>query len=219
MLSILKLYGQILPHFKRFVHNLIVAEHICKDFLVSSLPFLVKYNVVITLLVHSSIFCVNLALFGSKLMEHFINKQTKTYIHIYSKHSANYSKIWSTWLGLPEFGWLNFFILTNLISKCSKLLLKCIKMLCFRGAAPDPAGGATAHPRPPSLSPRAFGARHIMRLFYQKICLPNLPPKKWTPWVRLCTVQEKRKRRYGNTFNAGDQAQAKTHARSGPPKI
>ena len=106
MLSILKLYEQILPYFKHYVHNFIVAEYICKDFLVSSLPFLVKYNVIITLLVHSSIFCVNLALFGSKLMEPFINKQTNTYIHIYLQHSANYSKIWTTWLGLPEFGWL-----------------------------------------------------------------------------------------------------------------
>ena len=41
------------------------------------------------------------------------------------------------------------------------------------------------HPRPPSLSPRAFGAWHIMPLFYQKICLPNLPPKKWTPWSEV----------------------------------
>ena len=56
-------------------------------------------------------------------------------------------------------------------------------MLCFWGAALDPAGEATAHPRPPSLSPRTFGARHIMPLFCQKICLPNLPPKKWTPWT------------------------------------
>ena len=31
----------------------------------------------------------------------------------------------------------------------------------LRGAAPDPAGGATAHPRPPSLSPRAYGARYV----------------------------------------------------------
>ena len=35
----------------------------------------------------------------------------------------------------------------------------------------------------------------------------------------LNTAQEKMKRRYGNTFDAGDRAQVKTHARSGPPKI
>ena len=76
---------------------------------------------------------------------------------------------------------LMILVLTNLVSKWSKLLLKCMKMPCFRAAAPDPAGGASAHPRPPSLSPRAFGARHIMPLFGQKNCLPNLPTKKWTP--------------------------------------
>ena len=32
----------------------------------------------------------------------------------------------------------------------------------FWGAAPDPAGGASAHPRPPSYTPRAFGAQHIL---------------------------------------------------------
>ena len=35
----------------------------------------------------------------------------------------------------------------------------------------------------------------------------------------LNTAQGKRKRRYGNTFAAGDLAQAKNRARSGPPKI
>ena len=32
--------------------------------------------------------------------------------------------------------------------KGSELLLKCIKMLGFQAAAPNPAGGANAHPRP-----------------------------------------------------------------------
>ena len=65
------------------------------------------------------------------------------------------------------------FLLTNLVSKCPKLLLKCIKILGFRAAAPDPAEEASAHPRPPSLSPRAFGAQHITPLF----CQEKLPPK------------------------------------------
>ena len=33
-----------------------------------------------------------------------------------------------------------------------RIALRMLKMLGFRGAAPDPAGGASAHPRPPSLS-------------------------------------------------------------------
>ena len=52
------------------------------------------------------------------------------------------------------------------VLKCSELHLKCLKMLSFRGAAPDPAGGATAHPRPPSLTPRAFGARHMIAAYH-----------------------------------------------------
>ena len=35
----------------------------------------------------------------------------------------------------------------------------------------------------------------------------------------LCTVPEKRKRRYDSTFDDGDQAQARNRTRSGPPKI
>ena len=149
MLSILKLYRQILPHFKHFVHNFIVAEHICKDFLVSSLPFLVKYNVVITLLVHSSIFCVNLALFGSKLMEPFINKQTNTYIHIYLQHLANYSKIWSTWLGFLEFGWLNFFYFNKSSLKMLKIAFKMHKNALFPGRCPGPRWGSYCSPQTP----------------------------------------------------------------------
>ena len=49
----------------------------------------------------------------------------------------------------------------NIILKCSELYVKCLKMLGLRGAAPDPAKGATAHPRPPSLSPRTFADRHL----------------------------------------------------------
>ena len=54
-----------------------------------------------------------------------------------------------------------YFLKKKKVLKCSEMHLKCLKMLGLRGAAPDPAGGASAHPRPPSLSPRAFGARHI----------------------------------------------------------
>ena len=162
-----------LATFQAFCAQFHCGRAYLQGFLVSSLPFLVKYNVVITLLVHSSIFCVNLALFGSKLMEPFINKQTNTHIHIYLQHSANYSKIWSTRLGLPEFGWLKL---------CKrKKCLNTSKLIFFYF---NKSSLKIAHPRPPSLSPRAFRARHITPLFYQKICLPNLPPKKWIPWVR-----------------------------------
>ena len=45
----------------------------------------------ITCPIQSLIFCVNLALFGSKLTEPFNHKQTNT--HTYIQHLANYSKI------------------------------------------------------------------------------------------------------------------------------
>ena len=44
----------------------------------------------------------------------------------------------------------------------------------------------SAHPRPPSLSPRAFGARHIMPLFGQK----KLPPK--SPYKKMDTLERER---------------------------
>ena len=64
-----------------------------------------------------------------------------------------------------------------------RIAFRMLKMLCFRGAAPDPAGGATAHPRPPSLMPRAFGARRISKCLqhlYSK-CLHQLTNFGLTP--------------------------------------
>ena len=47
----------------------------------------------------------------------------------------------------------------NIVLKCSEMYLKCLKQLGFRGTAPDPTGGATAYPRPPTyrLAPLALG--------------------------------------------------------------
>ena len=77
----------------------------------------------------------------------------------------------------------SLFFLTDLVLKCSELVLDYIKMPISRGAAPDPAGGATAHPRPPSLPPRAFGARHFTIYNYPSSGKkwPLLIESQWPP--------------------------------------
>ena len=63
------------------------TKPIFTDFSANSTPISVKYSFLHDSRAHGCFFFVNLALFGTKLSEPFINKQT------YIRQSASYSKI------------------------------------------------------------------------------------------------------------------------------
>ena len=90
-LSEWKLDGKVLPLFKDFLYNFIRTESIFMYFSGNYVPFSVEYSHLHVPCTHWFFFFVNLALFGSKLTEPFINEQT--HMHSYIQHSANYSKM------------------------------------------------------------------------------------------------------------------------------
>ena len=77
------------PDFKDILQNFITTWHIHIDISGNSASISVEYSY-LHILCHQWMFCVNIALFVSKLMEPYVNKHT--YIHTYMQHSASYSK-------------------------------------------------------------------------------------------------------------------------------